>query len=133
MFDQHIFLSSFSRLKIALVTNMASSTHLSEYELTRQRNIERNMAFLKNIGLEASVNMRVQVSSNETNNQQVKASKQQKKLSETDGDNKILSNDLQDSSRRSTRIAAMNSIDYNVCSYISCILMFILTCSIEFI
>lgn len=112
---------------------MASSTHLSEYELTRQRNIERNMAFLKNIGLEASVNMRVQVSSNETNNQQVKASKQQKKLSETDGDNKILSNDLQDSSRRSTRIAAMNSIDYNVCSYISCILMFILTCSIEFI
>lgn len=89
-------------------SSSSSSSGMSAYEITRQRNIERNMAFLQNIGLGNSL-----IGFSTT--QSTKVSKSPKKVSTIDNDSeqKVLGQ-LQDSSRRSTRIAAMNSIGYNV-------------------
>jgi len=91
-------------------SSSSSSSGMSEYEITRQRNIERNMAFLQNIGLGNSL-------MGFSTTQSTKVSKSPKKVSTAVIDNgsdeqKVLG-ELQNSSRRSTRIAAMNSIDYN--------------------
>lgn len=105
---------------IKLLHKMASANNLSSYELARQRNIERNMAFLRNIGLETSIGTLVGIASPSPHEPVAKETKTRKRSTLDTTDSQIAS-ELQDSSRRSTRIAAMKSVNYNVrgCSQIT--------------
>ena len=78
-------------------------TSLSEYELIRLRNIERNLAFLQSIGLGSQSVLRSRNIDDESSSKIPK--KPKTKFTK-------INNEIEESSRRSLRIASLSNIDY---------------------